>query len=276
MRALIAAEIYKLLRQGKTYFALAAIFLIEGVILISAYYQGSNIIDILLDNLKQSFYFEGNLLNGNLLIYLILNTLWFHVPLILMIIISGILTSEYKDGTIQTVMLQPVSKWKFLLSKYIVAIIFTLIVVFFLALTSFGLSYSIFGFGDLIVYLDTLNFFSSSEAFYRLSWSFASGAVSMVFFSIVSLTLAVIFKEATKTWIIAAFFLILSNLLLKVDFGNYWVNRLFFVKLNDTWQYLFYTEIDWSGIYWNNLLLIIYSMIFIAFGLYLFNKKDIG
>jgi len=276
MRALIAAEIYKLLRQGKTYFALAAIFLIEVVILISAYYQGSNIIDILLDNLKQTFYFEGNLLNGNLMIYLILNTLWFHVPLILMIIISGILTSEYEDGTIQTVMLQPVSKWKFLLSKYIVAIIFTLIVVFFLALTSFGLSYSIFGFGDLIVYLDTLNFFNSDEAFYRLSWSFASGAVSMVFFSVVSLTLAVIFKEATKTWIIAAFFLILSNLLLKVDLGNYWVNRLLFVKLNDTWQYLFYTEIDWSGIYWNSLLLIIYSMIFIAIGIYIFNKKDIG
>jgi len=276
MKALIAAEIYKLLRQGKTYFALAAIFLIEGIILISAYFQGSNIIDILLDNLKQSFYFEGNLLNGNLLIYLILNTLWFHVPLILMIIISGILTSEYKDGTLQTVMLQPVSKWKFITSKYIVSIIFTLIVVFFLALTSFILSYTIFGSGDLIVYLDTLNFFSSDEAFYRLSWSFASGAVSMVFFSVVSLTLAVIFREATKTWIIAAFFLIISNLLLKIDFNSYWFNKIFFAKLNDTWQYFFYHDIDWSKIYLNNILLIGYSLIFIGFGVYLFNKKDIG
>jgi len=276
MKALIAAEIYKLLRQGKTYFALAAIFLIEGIILFSAYYQGSNIIDILLDNLKQSFYFEGNLLNGNLLIYLILNTLWFHVPLILMIIISGILTSEYKDGTIQTVMLQPISKWKFMLSKYIIAIGFTLLVVFFLALTSFGLSYAIFGNGDLIVYLDTLNFFDSNEAFYRLSWAFVSGSISMVFFSVVSLTLAVIFKEATKTWIIAAFFLIISNLLLKVDFGSTWFNRLFFAKLNDTWQYFFYNEIDWSYIYWNSLLLIVYTMIFVGLGVYLFNKKDIG
>ena len=276
MKALIAAEIYKILRQSKTYFALAAIFLIEGIILIIAYFQGSNIIDILLDNLRQTFYFEGNLLNGNLLIYLILNTLWFHIPLILMIIISGILTSEYKDGTLQTVMLQPVSKWKFILSKYIVSILFTLIVVFFLALTSFAFSYAIFGKGDLIVYLDTLNFFSSEDAFYRLSWSFASGAVSMVFFSVVSLTLAVIFKEATKTWIIAAFFLILSNLLLKVDFGYYWINRLFFAKLNDTWQYFFYSEIDWNSIYWNNLLLIIYSLIFIVVGIYIFDKKDIG
>ncbi len=78
----------------------------------SAWYQGSNIIDILLDNLRKSFYFKGSLLNGNLLVYLILNTLWFHLPLILMIIVSGSLTSEYKDRTIQTIMLQPVSKWK--------------------------------------------------------------------------------------------------------------------------------------------------------------------
>jgi len=276
MKALIAAEIYKLSKQGKTYYALAAIFVIEAVVLFSAYYQGSNIIDILLDNLKQSFYFEGNLLNGNLLIYLILNTLWFHMPLILMIIISGILTSEYKDGTIQTVMLQPVSKWKFMLSKYIVAILFTLLVVLFLALTSFGLSYAIFGNGDLIVYLDTLNFFDSHEALFRLSWAFVSGAISMVFFSVVSLTLAVIFKEATKTWIIAAFFLILSNLLLKVDFGSTWFNRLFFAKLNDTWQYFFYNEIDWSSIYFNNFLLCVYSLMFVALGIYLFNKKDIG
>lgn len=276
MKALILAEIYKLVRQGKTYFALAAIFVIELVVLFSAYYQGSNIIDILLENLKQSFYFEGTLLNGNLLVYLILNTLWFHLPLILMIIISGILTSEYKDGTLQTVMLQPVSKWKFILSKYIVSIIFTLLVVLFLALTSFGFSYAIFGKGDLVVYLDTLNFFNSADAFYRLSLAFGSGALSMVFFSVVSLTLAVIFKEATKTWIIAAFFLILSNLLLKVDFGMAWFNRIFFAKLNDTWQYFFYQEIDWNHIYWNNLLLIAYSLLFMVLGIYLFNKKDIG
>ncbi len=276
MKVLIAAEIFKLLRQSKTYFALAALFFVELIILFAAYFQGSNIIEILLDNLRQSFYFEGELLNGNLLIYLILNTLWFHLPLILMIVISGMLTSEYKDKTLQTVMLQPVSKWKFMMSKYIVAVLFTLLVVFFLALTSIALSYSVFGTGDLVVNLGTLNFFSSTDALYRLCLAFASGALSMVFFSVVSLTLAVIFKEATKTWIIAAFFLILSNLLLKVDFGYKWINKLFFVKLNDTWQYFFYNKIDWEIVAWNNVLLIVYSGIVMAFGIFLFHKNDIG
>ncbi|MEH6408660.1 MAG: ABC transporter permease, partial [Leeuwenhoekiella sp.] len=237
MKALIWAEVYKLTRQSKTYFALIAIFAIEAIVLFSAYFQGSSIIDILLDNLKQSFYFEGTLLNGNLLVYLILNTLWFHLPLILMIIISGLLTSEYKDGTLQTIMLQPIKKWKFLLSKYIVAIGFTILTVLFLAVTAMGFSYLIFGKGDLVVYLGSLNFFNQHDAFVRLIWSFACGMVSMIFFSVVSLTLSVIFKEATKTWIIAAFFLIVSNLLLKVDLGNDLLNQTLFFKLNDTWQY---------------------------------------
>jgi ABC-2 type transport system permease protein len=276
MKALIVAEIMKLFKQSKTYYALGCLFLIEGIVLFSAYTQGNAIIDILLENLTKTFYLKGNLLNGNLLVYLILNTLWFHLPLILMIVVSGSLTSEYKDRTIQTMMLQPISKWKFILSKYIVAIGFTILTVFFMAITSFALSYGIFGKGDLIVYLNTLNFFESGDAFHRLQMAFVSGTLSMVFFSVVSLTIAVIFKEASTTWIIAAFFLIFTNILLKIDSGNYWFNHFFFAKLHDTWQYFFYYRIEWDMIYQNSTLLILYTFLFMGIGIYLFNKKDIG
>ena len=276
MKSLIKTEIYKLLRQSKTYYALASLFMIELIILFSAYFQGKNILDILLENLKKSFYFEGSLLNGNLLVYLILNTLWFHLPLILMIIVSGTLTTEYKDRTIQTTLLQPVTKWKFILSKYMVAMGFTVLVVLLLAVTSFLLSYGLFGKGDLIVYINTLNFFSAKDAFIRLQYAFISGTLSMVFFSVASLTIAIIFKEATKTWIIAALFLIISNLLLKVDFGNNLFNQLFFAKLNDTWQIFFYFTIDWHIVYLNSILLIAYTLVFMGIGVWLFHKKDIG
>lgn len=276
MQYLLKAEIRKLFKQSKTYYALGALFSIELLILFSAYYQGTTIIDLLLENLKQKFYFEGTLLNGNLLIYLILNTLWFHLPLILMIIVSGTLTSEYKDRTLQTIMLQPVSKWKFILSKYIVAIAFTLMVVGLLAISSFGLSYAFFGNGDLVVYLNGLNFFDATDAVKRLQWSFVSGALSMVFFSVASLTIAILFKEATKTWIVSAFFLILSNILLKVDFGDNWFNQLFFAKLNDTWQYFFYYTINWQQIIFNSVLSLVYCMLFMGAGIYWFHKKDIG
>ncbi|HPH36553.1 MAG TPA: ABC transporter permease [Sediminibacterium sp.] len=276
MQYLLKAEIFKLFKQSKTYYALGALFSIELLILFSAYYQGTTIIDLLLENLKQKFYFEGTLLNGNLLIYLILNTLWFHLPLILMIVVSGTLTSEYKDRTLQTIMLQPVSKWKYILSKYLVAIAFTLLVVGLLAISSFGLSYAFFGKGDLVVYLNGLNFFDATDAINRLQWSFLSGALSMVFFSVASLTIAILFKEATKTWIVSAFFLILSNILLKVDFGDNWFNQLFFAKLNDTWQYFFYYTINWEQVLFNSILSLVYCLLFMGAGIYWFHKKDIG
>lgn len=275
MRALIYIEFYKLIRQSKVYFALAAIFIIEAFIIFSAYFQGSDILDVLLNNLKDSFYFEGNLLNGNLIVYLILNSLWFHIPLILMIILSGLITAEFQDRTIQTVLMKPIAKWKFLLSKYIVAICFTIIVVVLLAVSSFIISYGIFGYGDLVVYNSGLNFFETSAAFSRLNAAFATGLMSMIFFSIMSITLGVIFKESTKTWIICAFFLILSNILMRIDMGADWLNRWFFAKLNDTWSYWFYYDIPWQKIYFNVILIGAYSLLSLALGLYLFQNKDI-
>ena len=156
------------------------------------------------------------------------------------------------------------------------AIVFTLLIVFFLALTTFTLSYSFFGSGDLIVYLDGLSFFESSDAFYRIAWAFIIGAISMVFFSVVSLTLAIILEEATKTWIAGAFFLIVSNLLLKVNFDNYLLDHWLFVKLNDTWQYLFYFNIPWNQIYINTAILILYTFITIIIGVFIFTEKDVS
>jgi len=276
MRLLLSAELLKLVKQSKTYYALGSILVIELLILVTAYFQGSTILDLLLDNLKQSFYFEGTLLNGNLIMYIVLNSLWFNVPLILMIVTSGIVTDEYKDGTMQTVMLQAVKKWKFILAKYIVAILFTVLVIGFMMLTTFILAYSIFGNGDLVVYLNTLNFFEANDAFHRICWAFASGAVSMVFYCVVSLTLAIFIKEAAKTWIAAALFLIITTLLLKVDFVIPVINNFFFPKLIDTWQQMFYYVPDWSQILLNNAILILYTLVFAAAGTYVFNKKDIG
>jgi len=276
MKTLVWAEIVKLMKQSKTYYALGAVFLIECLIFITAYYQGSAILDVLLDSLKQSFYFEGTLLNGNLILYIVLNGLWFNVPLIIMIITSGILTDEYKDGTIQTTLLQAVDKGSFIGAKYVVAIGFTLFVIAFMMVSSGILAYTIFGKGDLVVYLQTLNFFPAADAFQRIGWAFASGAVAMLFYSVVSMTLAVWIKEAAKTWIASALFLIITNLLLKLDLGIAIANHFFFPKLMDTWQAFFYHEIDWGLVWLNNTILLGYGVCLIGLGVWTFRKQDIG
>ena len=273
---LLYIETYKLCRQSRTYYAILALFFIEAVVLLSAYYQGTGIIDIVLANLKDTFYLEGNLLNGSLIIYFILNSFWFHVPLLCMIIVSGMLTSEYQDKTLETVLMQPVVKWKYLFSKYIVASLFTVFLVFLLALTSFVFAYGIFGNGDLVVYNNGLTFIDQDDALNRLLYAFLFGTLSLIFFSVVSLTLAVWLRESFKTWIVAALFLIVATLLLKIDLGNDLLNQIAFFKLNNTWQYFFIVPIDWTAIIINSVLLSLYTLITMLVGLFIFHKKDIG
>ena len=276
MMRLLYIETYKLCRQSRTYYAILALFFIEAVVLLSAYYQGTGIIDIVLANLKDTFYLEGNLLNGSLIIYFILNSFWFHVPLLCMIIVSGMLTSEYQDKTLETVLMQPVVKWKYLFSKYIVASLFTVFLVLLLALTSFVFAYGIFGNGDLVVYNNGLTFIDQDDALYRLLYAFLFGTLSLIFFSVVSLTLAVWLRESFKTWIVAALFLIVATLLLKIDLGIYLLNQIAFFKLNNTWQYFFNVPIDWTAIIINSVLLSLYTLITMLVGLFIFHKKDIG
>lgn len=160
--------------------------------------------------------------------------------------------------------------------NYIVAILFTILLVMLLALTSFILSYGIFGTGDLVVYTDGLTFFEHGDALYRLIYAFLFGTMSLIFFSVVSLTLALLLKESFKTWIVSALFLIVSTLLLKVDFGNAILNQLAFFKLNNTWQLFFNLEINWQTIITNSVLLSLYTLITLFLGLFIFQKKDIG
>ncbi len=275
MRNLLSTELYRIFRQRKTYYAIAAVFILEAIIMISAYMQGREILDLFLENLTDTFEFNGNLLNGNLIVYLVLNSFWFHIPLILMVVVSGFLTSEYQDRTIEAVLLQPVSKLKFIGAKYAAALLFTAFMLAVLIGTTFLFSYLVFGDGDLVVYLEGLSFFEPEEAFSRLVWAFVAGSGTMLFYAVVSLTLAVLLRESTATWIVAALFLLVTTLLLRFDFGSDWVNAYFFPKLTDTWQALFYVQVPWDAIFTKSLVLLGYSALAALVGIAVFVKRDI-
>lgn len=275
MMNLLRIELFKIYRQRKTYYALAAVFVLEAFIMVSAYFQGREFLNVLLENLRETFEFRGELLNANLIIYLVLNSFWFHIPLILMIVVSGFLTSEYKDRTVEATLLQPVSKFSFILSKYLAALVFTLFILLVLVASTFALAYAMFGKGDLVVFMDGLSFFQTGEALDRLALAFLAGSLTMVFYATVSLTLAVLLQEATITWIVAALFLIGTTLLLRLDFNSDAMESFFFPKLVDSWQYFFYPEIPFGVIWKKQAVLLLYTLIAGGIGVRIFQKRDI-
>jgi len=274
MIRLLGTELHLIFKQKRTYYGILAALLIELFIVVGAWYQGNELIEILLSNLSEAFILEGKLMNGHLVMYIVLNSLWFNLPLIMMIIVSGFLCNDYKDRTIQTVMLQSINKQSYIRTKFASAVIFALILLAIFFVSALILAYGIFGTGDLITYLNSLNFFESGDALSRIALSYLSGAFIMIAYAIASISLAIIFKEMTITWIACAVFLILNNLLLKIDFGA--VDVWIYPKLIDTWQYFFYFEIQWKDILLNHLILGFYIMVFYFIGVRIFMKRDIG
>ncbi|MGB5236445.1 MAG: ABC transporter permease [Flavobacteriaceae bacterium] len=275
MKELLAVELFKIRKQRMTFYGLAAVLVLVAFIMVSAFFQGRGFLDIMLKNIQDSFEFQGDLLNANLIIYLVLNSLWFHIPLILMVVVSGFLTTEYKDGTVEAVLLHPVSRWKFITSKYLATAIFTILLVGILMMATFISAYIFFGGGDLVVFLDGLSFYESGEALRRLFGAFLSGIFIALFYAVAGLTLAVLFRESTITWIVSAFFLIVTTMLLKYDFGWSVLNSYFFPKLIDSWQYFFYYDIPFNTIWIKNAVLFGYTILFALTGIWIFNKRDI-
>lgn len=274
MIKMIQIELFKLYKQKRTLYGIAVIFAIELFIVVGAYVQGREVLNILLENLSKNFVLDGNLMNGHLVMYLVLNSLWFNFPLIMMILVSGILTNEYKDGTIQTIFLQAVKKRDFIMAKFVTAILFSVMVSLFVLISSVLMAYFIFGTGDLITYLDGLNFFESKIAFQRILLGFSSGVLLMILYAVISISLSIWFRDQTITWILCAFVLIFNGLLLKVDLG--YLNQWILPKMTNAWQQFFYFEINWSKVLHQHLILTVYILIIGLLGGFSFVKKEIG
>lgn len=75
------------------------------------------------------------------------NAVTLFIPLLVMAIASDIVSSERSTGTIKMLLTRPIRRWKVLLSKWIVLMMFTGIIVLLTALLSYLISGLVFGYG---------------------------------------------------------------------------------------------------------------------------------
>ena len=89
-------EIWKLLKRGRSYIGILAIIIILVLIEAGLYFDGQSLLDTFVNPLRGNFYLQGNLLNGYLVTFFALNTLWIHIP-ILIVIVTGDFNSTPSD-----------------------------------------------------------------------------------------------------------------------------------------------------------------------------------
>ena len=122
-------ELLKIAYKPRSYIGIGGIILIVAIILFAMKVDGSFYISLLTGQFEQSLLFEGNILNGNLIAYIIIQMLIIHVPLLIAFVTGDLISGESAMGTIRLLLTKPISRSTILLSKFLASCLAEVIVV---------------------------------------------------------------------------------------------------------------------------------------------------
>jgi len=277
MRQLVQIELYKIFRKWRTYIGFIAIGVLVIIIETAMLFEGQKSLDFMTRNLRDSFAFVGNLLNGYLISYLILNMLAVHIPFLITLVAGDLLAGEATAGTYRVLLTRPVSRMQVVGSKFIAGNIYTFSLILWLGIVSLGVGAILFGFGELIVIgTDSIIILDRTDVLWRflLAYGFATLGMSVVcslaffFSSLVENAIGPII--ATMAVIIV--FIIVSAI--NIDIFKS-IRPYLFTNYILSWQLIFDDPVNTTRIL--KALLILFSHVVFLFSItaFIFKKKDI-
>jgi ABC-2 type transport system permease protein len=269
-------ELYKIFARPRTYISFGAIIVLVLGIQGAIYADGQKLLDFTTQNLQENFDFSGNLLNGYFTSYIILNTLWVHIPLLVALVVGDLIAGEANMGTTRFIFTRTISRTQLLTAKFISATIYCFLVVLFLCVSSLFSGLILFGDGDLIVLRNTINIFSADDVLWRFIAAFSFGLLAMMVVSSISFLLSAMADNSVGpiigTMAIILAFTVFSSLDLSIF---HYLRPYMFTSYMSDWRNFFDYEIDWNKIYTSITILVFHVVLLFSITLFYYHKKDI-
>jgi ABC-2 type transport system permease protein len=277
MLTLVRIELYKIFRKWRTYIGFIAIGLLVPLIQIAFMLEGENSLNFATRNLQQSFIFVGNLLNGYFISYFILGSLAVHIPFLVTLVAGDLLAGEATAGTYRLLITRPVSRFQIATSKFIAGIIYTTMLIFWLALISLGLGMLIFGIGELIVIGSSqVIIFPKEDIWWRFLMAYGYAILSMSVVASIAYFLSSLVENAigpiiTTMAIIIVFFVISA---IDIDIFNA-IQPYLFTDYMLSWRLFFDDPMDKAEIVRSVGILLLHIIVLYSAVILIFKRKDI-
>lgn len=274
---ILQIELYKLFSSYRTYITFAITILLMLIVDLGLYSDGEEIFSFLLQPLNDNFYIEGNIVNGYLIAYLALNTLWVHIPVLIIIVTTHIFSGEFEYGTIRILLTQPISRSSLLTAKIISMIIYTICFMLIVAVFALIPSVIFFGTSDVIIFIDGIQFIQEATFLPRFFYATVFAILAMIAFSSMAMYFALWFRNTLTAILLSLGLLILFTLIQTFVLGIFsaWQPFLFTYHIAK-WQLFFVDEIPFKTILNSVLFLLTMSALFIGLSFWKFNKMNIS
>ena len=289
MWTLIQIELYKIFRRPRTYIAFGAVAALITIIQLGLKVDGKSYTDFLMKDIGGTMEIDGNILNGYLICYIMLQLLLVHVPLLVALIAADMISGEANMGTLRLLLSKPSSRTELLLAKFFASSVYTLLLLIWLAMLALFVSMWIFGTGDMFLMKSSyVVLLSESDVFWRYIGAFLFAALAMVTVAALGFFLSIFAENSigpiVATMSVIVFFTILSTLNIPIFntlkpflFTTHMISwkEFFDIKVNDSNEAIIGSIQNPQRIITSALVLVMHIFGFVGASIWIFNKKDV-
>jgi ABC-2 type transport system permease protein len=273
---ILRVELFKIFNRRRSYIGFIAILVLLILLVITFYYEGTELFGFITQNLEATFILQGTIVNGNLLAYIALKSLWVHFPILIALVIGDLISGEEESGTLRLILTRPASRISLITAKFISGFIYVISLVVFMAIVSISMGYIVFGPGDLLVLMTKLNIFAQEDVMWRFAMAYLFGALSMCTVAALSIFMSAVMKNTLAAILGTIAILIVLNFASLFNIPIFsWAKPFLFTTYMSSWQSFFDYNTSMALIVKDATVLISYILIFYVATVYYFSRKDI-
>ena len=275
-KSLLSNEAIKALNKKRTYIGFILLLFLVPLIVLAISSGGDYLEKQIYGQLQDSFIVFGSLTNGYLATYLIIAILTGQMPFLTTIVPAEIVSNEYAKGTFRMYLSRPITRSKVLLSKLIIVLVYTLIIMFFFVFYTLSISCLIIGVGDLAVFDRGLLFLSDGDIVWRFFLAFTISAMVMLAVGSLCFMLSTFSRNSVTPIIVTISTVFVGSAISFIPleiFGL--INPFLFTGYIDLFLAAFHDPIPWNLIRNGFLICLLWSLVFIGVSFHHFIYKEI-
>jgi ABC-2 type transport system permease protein len=252
MWQLLQIELFKISKRPRTYIAFAVITALCLIFQFAFKMDGTNYLNLMLQNVDVDFDLDkGKAINGYFMCYIILNTLLVQVPILVALIAGDAISGEANMGTLRLLLTKPIGRTQIILAKFLASVIFTVVLLLWMAVCALLLSLAIFGAEDMTIFRvkgdeSLIMVIQRDDVLWRYMAAFAYATVALTVIAALALLLSV-FAENSIGPIVASVCIVIvctvvSNINVPIIDKN--VKPWLFTSDLVGWKGFFYIQVD--------------------------------
>ncbi|MBL7764691.1 MAG: ABC transporter permease subunit [Chitinophagaceae bacterium] len=276
-KAILINELIKTMKRPRTYIGFGVITFVCLMLQAAFYKDGKEILSFVTQQFENVFNIEGRVLNGNLICFILLQTLIVQMPLLVALVTGDAVSGETASGTIRFLLTRPASRTKIVLAKWLAGLFYTLLLLIILGIMALVVSRFIFGEGDLMsLNSEGLTVISGDDINWRWGYAFLIAFLSLGVVASLGTFLSCILDNSITPIVSVMAIIIIFTIIGMFDLPSFDVIKPFlFTTHMISWKNLFEDPIPFQDILISIVVLAFHILLFISLSIFYFNRKDI-